>query len=219
MDTSDWEESTEVDNNPNDMFDWAKVYLSGKFSDARNAPKEFLEKYRDSYDEAKKEAFNSPLSSFREKLKYLKDNFYEFLELDWQNIMMNLVKKWNSKIFDFILFLNEEAILPDDFENSFAFKAYQDFICSKKAMKKLSASTEVSGRLKIKTSNSENWEVIEDNNKEFYVLKIECASYVRSVNSPMEEFNTLKVSDGIVKTKGLVFKSPFPFDEIFYYEV
>ena len=53
--------------------------------------------------------------------------------------------------------------------------------------------------------------------KEFYMLKTECASYVRTVGE-IKEINTIEISSGVVKTKGLEYKSPLPFDEIIYYE-
>ena len=57
MDTSDWEDEAETAVNDDSLLAWAKEYLSEKYA---NAPKPFLEAYRDAYDKAKAEIFALP---------------------------------------------------------------------------------------------------------------------------------------------------------------
>lgn len=219
IDVSDFEEMEDVVEIEGDSLAWANDFLSGKYSADPKAAKKFLEKFRNAYDDAKKEIFALPMSEFKARITELSTNFYEFLALDWQNILLELVEKRSFYIFDFVLFLHEKTIFPENLEDKFAFKAYQNLLCDKKVIKELSEKSELSARLKIKTTESENWEMLESGNKEIYVLRSECASYVRSANSTTEEYNTLKIGSGIVKTNGLEFKSPLPFDEIVYFEV
>ena len=217
MDISDWEESEEeVTEKNSSVLDWSREFLSEKYA---NAPKTFLERYREAYDEQKAKIFALPLSDFRGKISVLSDYFYEFLALDWQNILLELVKAKNVCLFEFVLFLQEKVILPqnpDELENNPAWNAYQELLDDKKTIGDM--AQKVGSHLKIKTTDSEKWEVLEDSGKSCYVLKMECASYARSVND-LKELNSLDVVFGVVKTNGLEYKSPFAFDEIVYYEV
>jgi hypothetical protein len=210
----DLDDPTETSSDSTDILAWTKEFLSDKYS---NNPKRFLEEYRRCYDDEKEKLFQLPLSEFKEKLSVLSDNFYEFLALDWQNILVELVAKRSVYVFDFVLFLNQKALLPQNLEDCFAFKEYQNLLDDKDVLKEFAKKGELSNRLKIKTTESENWECLENADKEFYMLKTECASYVRSVGD-IKEINTIEISSGVVKTKGLEYKSPLPFDEIIYYE-
>ncbi len=65
MDTSDWEDEAETAVNDDSLLAWAKEYLSEKYA---NAPKSFLEAYRDAYDKAKAEIFALPPQEFKARL-------------------------------------------------------------------------------------------------------------------------------------------------------
>ena len=211
---SDLDELTETSSDTSDILAWTKDFLSDKYSDN---PKSFLEEYRRCYDDEKEKLFKLSLSEFKEKLPVLSDNFYEFLALDWQNILVELVAKRSVYVFDFVLFLNQKAFLPQNLEDCFAFTEYQNFLDDKDVVKEMAKKEELFNRLKIKKTESENWECLENADKEFYMLKSECASYVRS-SGETNEIDTIDISSGVVKTKGLEYKSPLPFDEIIYYE-
>ena len=54
--------------------------------------------------------------------------------------------------------------------------------------------------------------------KSYYILSIECGSYVRSVGTD-ENKNVVDVSSDVVLTKGISFKPALDNDEIIYLEV
>lgn len=209
MDTSDWEDEAETAVNDDSLLAWAKEYLSEKYA---NAPKSFLEAYRDAYDKAKAEIFALPPQEFKARIGVLSDYFYEFLSLDYQKILFGLIEKKSAVIFDFVLFLHEKAILPQNCAEDAAFRAYQDLIEDKCVLNEM--QQKLNGRLKIRNTQSDSWEKLSD--ADCYVLKIDCAAYVRQPCG--NERNTLDVASGAVKLNGLEYKSPLPFDEIVYVE-
>lgn len=198
-------------NSSNDILAWSKEYLSEPY---KNAPRKFLEKYWETYEAEKKRIFspNTLLDEFKKQLPILSKDFYNFLALDWQTKMIELIEKRSPYIFEFILFLDEKITIKD----SYAFKRFQDFINEDGVLNELVEKTE--GHLKIKKNENNQWTKIEAADKTCYILKIDCATYVRSVETT-KEFTTLDVCEGVVKTSGLEFKSQLPFDEIIYYEV
>lgn len=152
-------------------------------------------------------------------ISFLKDfveNYRQFIFLDWQNLVIDLINANNKTVFDFFVLLKQKEILPVNLFDCFAFQKYQELISNKEKVKELFKDD---SRLKKKSFDSGNdWKDLEPNSTKFYVLNIECATYVRSYNSD-EKKNVIDVSSDVVLTNGLSFKPALDKDEIVYLEV
>jgi len=207
-----WEDEAEFETKDSGKLDWSKKYLSEAYL---NAPKSFLEEYCKQYEIEKKRIFNLNLEGFRNDLYILSDNFYNLLSMDWMNIVYGLLSERNIKIFDFIYFLSTKSILPSDLANNYCFHEYQELLEDEVFIKDTSKNVELNGRLKIITTDSENWERITE--KKSYIIKLDVATYVRSHEK--KSINTINTSEEIIVLDGFEYKSPLTIDELIYLEV
>lgn len=195
-----------------------KEYVSGdetkieEIGSKSKDAKEVLFEYYSLYKESRKRFVENG-----EGIENLFNNYRTFLVLDWENIVLELLKKKKSTVFNFFVKLEQNDILPEKLVECHAFQEYQKIIADRTVLKSM-----FDGNPKFKIALAKeaagDWKNLEDGGKSFYILSIECATYVRSSDSN-ETINVLAVSENIVLTDGVVFKGALPSDEIVYLEV
>ena len=151
-------------------------------------------------------------------LKKFVDNYRQFIFLDWQNLVIDLINAKNKTVFFFFAIIKQKDILPSNLAKCLAFQEYQKFISDKERLKELFNDDPA---LRIKTAESiDGWIDFEQHSEShfYYVLSIECACKVRSLNSE-ETKNVIDVSSDVVLTRGLSFKPALNNDEIIYLEI
>lgn len=203
-------QSNETENTKDDVFESLKSF-SDKYGDS---PDEYLKYCFTEYKEKiRKEIIKNQDISF---LKRFVENYRQFIFLDWQNLVIDLINANNKTVFNFFVFLKVFGILPVHLFDNFAFQKYQELISNKEELKELFKDD---NRFKVKSVDmTENYIDLEKNLKKFYVLSIECATYVRSIDSE-ESKNVVDVSSDIILTNGLSFKPALDKDEIIYLEI
>lgn len=191
-----------------------------KYSDA---PKKFLSDYKVLYEKHKKELINSKNEIFETTLSLLIENFKPFIVLDWANILSELIRIQHPFMFCFMGKLKIEEVLPAKIEENYVFKVYQEIIEDENLLKKLknSLSENYKEKLHFFSDDTENNFInLEPDKKDraFYIVSLQCASYVRSYGEN-SKINTLDVADNIIITKGLEYQSNIPFDNLVYWEI
>lgn len=191
-----------------------------KYSDA---PKKFLSDYKTLYEKYKKDLIESNNELFENTLSLLIENFKPFVILDWANILSELIRIHHPLIFCFMGKLKLEEVLPQKIEENYVFKAYQELIEDEVLLKQMknSLADNYKERFHIFSDDTENNFInleAEKQDKSFYIISLQCASYVRSFGQT-SKINTLDVSENIIITKGLEYQSSIPFDNLVYWEI
>jgi hypothetical protein len=192
--------------------------------------KSFLDEKGDRPDDYIKACFIEYRENIRKKvienrdisfLKEFIENFRQFVFLDWQNLVNDLINAKNGTVFYLIALMKQKEILPKNLCECPAFQKYQEIISDKEKLKEFFDSEGLKDNLKIKSvDKTEYWMELESGSesKSYYILSIECGSYVRSVGTD-ENKNVVDVSSDVVLTKGISFKPALDNDEIIYLEV
>ena len=191
-----------------------------KYSDA---PKKFLTDYKTLYERYKKDLLDSKDIVFENTLALLIENFKPFVILDWANILLNLIKSQHPFIFYFMGKLKLEEVLPQRIEENPIFKAYQELIEDENFIKRMknSLSDEYKEKFHIFSDDTESNYINlepEKTNNPFYIISLQCASYVRSVGQS-SKYTILDVSENVIITKGIEYQSSISFDNIVYWEL
>lgn len=204
------QQSIESEKIKENVFPSLKTFLN----ENDDNPNKYLQHCFTEYKEKiRKKAIENKDISF---LKDFVEKYRQFIFLDWQNLVIDLINANNKTVFDFFVLLKQKEILPVNLFDCFAFQKYQELISNKEKVKEFFKDD---SRLKIKSFDSGNdWKDLEPNSSKYYVLNIECATYVRSYNSD-EKKNVIDVSSDVVLTNGLSFKPALDKDEIVYLEV
>lgn len=187
------------------------------------APLNFIQAYSDLYRNEKARLFSSDCEQFKNSSETFFDSFKQFILLDWQNILLDLIENHKTCIFDFMLALKKKEILPDTekLKESYAFQKYCSFVSDAKSFDVMRKAEDENfmNRISIISKDTDGkWEEIADAEKQYYVISLECASYARSSGSS-QKINTLDVHGGVVVTKGLEYMSSVAFDKIIFWEI
>lgn len=187
------------------------------------APLNFIQAYGDLYRKEKEKILKLSCSDFKGSVNKFIDSFKQFVLIDWQNMLFEMMERHSTCIFDFMVALKNKEILPDseNLKESLVFQKYQDYVADSKNLDLLlkSEDSDYVNRMNVLGKDTEGkWEEIADSNKSYYVVALECASYIRNAGSS-QKINTLDVSSDVVITNGLEYSSSIEFDKVVFWEV
>ena len=156
---------------------------------------------------------------FLEQAAKLVEDCRPFFILDWQAVVIELIEAKNPLVCFLMVFLKNEDILPDEPLKLNAYRQYREFVENKEQLKNLFDSYRLGQLLHCCCCDTKKeWKDLEPDGhaKEYYVLLLESASYVRPYNDAAKKLSILDVDASVVVTKGLEYHSDVDFDELFY---
>ncbi len=178
-------------------------------------PNGYLERCRLDYESERNELIKNTDISI---IKRFVDDYRQFIFLDWQKIVVDLINANNRMVFYFFAFLKQKSILPNDLNDCFAFQRYQELISYREKLRELFKDDD---RFKITNVSLDQYErTIEQKSDvcQYYVISIECGDYVREPGSS-EKKKVVEVATDVVIVNELAFKGELDNDEIIYLEV
>lgn len=179
------------------------------------SPDKYLEECRLNYERKRNELISNTDVS---KIIDFVDVYRQFIFLDWQNVVIDLIKADNIMVFYFFAFLKLRSILPNNLNDCFAFQKYQELISNREKLRELFKDD---ARFKITDVPLVPYELTIEKKSDdcrYYVIFIECGDYVCEPDSK-EKKNVIEVATDVILVNGLNFKGELDNDKIIYLEV
>ena len=179
------------------------------------SPDKYLEECRLNYERKRNELITNT-DVF--KIIDFVDVYRQFIFLDWQNIVIDLINANNRMVFYFFALLKQKSIIPNDLNDCFAFQKYQELISNREKLRELFKDD---AKFKITNVSLDQYErTIEQKSDDcrYYVISIECGDYVCEPGSN-EKKKVIEVATDVVLVNGLAFKGELDNDELIYLEV
>lgn len=178
-------------------------------------PNGYLERCRLDYESERNELIKNTDISI---IKRFVDDYRQFIFLDWQKIVVDLINANNRMVFYFFALLKQNSILPNNLNDCFAFQKYQELISNQEKLRELFKNDV---RFKITNVPLVPYELTIEKKSDdcrYYVISIECGDYVCEPDSK-EKKKVIEVATDVVLVNGLNFKGELDNDKIIYLEV